>query len=92
MEKLMALKTLNKVDENDRQEVLERFIAAPLEQNFPQEVVALYLDCSPWTLAKMRCESNTLPFKKIGRRVAYKKSDVLAFEASKTVNSTAQYA
>ncbi|HCW4253462.1 TPA: DNA-binding protein [Acinetobacter baumannii] len=68
------------------------FIMANEEQKFPQEVVALYLDCSPWTLARMRCDQSSLPFSKIGRRVSYKKKDVLKYEQSKTVLNTAQLA
>ncbi|MCT9497716.1 DNA-binding protein [Acinetobacter baumannii] len=67
-------------------------IMANEEQKFPQEVVALYLDCSPWTLARMRCDQSSLPFSKIGRRVSYKKKDVLKYEQSKTVLNTAQLA
>ncbi|WP_151709700.1 helix-turn-helix domain-containing protein [Acinetobacter brisouii] len=86
----MALKNLSDSSELKKQELLKSFIEAPEGQSFPQEVVALYLDCSPWTLAKMRCNANELPFRKIGRRVSYKKCDVLAYEAKKTVTCTAQ--
>lgn len=86
----MALKNLSDSSELKKQELLKSFIEAPEGQSFPQEVVALYLDCSPWTLAKMRCNANKLPFRKIGRRVSYKKCDVLAYEAKKTVTCTAQ--
>ncbi|MCG2572000.1 helix-turn-helix domain-containing protein [Acinetobacter sp. ME22] len=86
----MALKNLSDSPELKKQELLRSFIEAPESQSFPQEVVALYLDCSPWTLAKMRCNDNELPFRKIGRRVSYKKCDVLAYEAKKTVTCTAQ--
>lgn len=84
------LKDLRNLTEVEQQEYLDRFILAKEEQNFPQEVVALYLDCSPWTLARMRCDQSTLPFSKIGRRVSYKKKDVLQYEKSKTVLNTAQ--
>lgn len=88
--------TLDFVDLTHRpycqQEYLDRFIMANEEQKFPQEVVALYLDCSPWTLARMRCDQSSLPFSKIGRRVSYKKKDVLKYEQSRTVLNTAQLA
>ena len=86
----MALKNLSDSSELKKQELLKSFIEAPEGQSFPQEVVALYLDCSPWTLAKMRCNGNELPFRKIGRRISYKKRDVLVYEENKTVTCTAQ--
>jgi len=84
------LKDLRNLTNDEQQEYLDRFIQASEEQKFPQEVVALYLNCSPWTLARMRCEQSSIPFSKIGRRVAYKKKDVLKYEQSKTVFNTAQ--
>ena len=84
------LKDLRNLTEAEQQEHLDRFLLAKDEQNFPHEVVALYLDCSPWTLARMRCDQSTMPFSKIGRRVSYKKKDVLQYEQSKTVLNTAQ--
>lgn len=87
----MVLKNLDSVAECKKQQLLESFIAAPNDQNFGQEVVALYLGCSPWTLARMRCDGSELPYTKIGRRIAYKKRDVLAYEKSRTTTCTAQY-
>ncbi|MFH4150932.1 DNA-binding protein, partial [Acinetobacter baumannii] len=52
------LKDLRNLSEKEQQEYLDRFIMANEEQKFPQEVVALYLDCSPWTLARMRCDQS----------------------------------
>lgn len=85
----MSLKTLT---EDQKAKQLDAFLAAPPDQNFGHEVVALYLDCSTWTLARMRCNGSDLPYAKIGRRVVYKKADVLAFVKSRTVNCTAEYA
>lgn len=87
----MALKSLSTLPEVEKEKLLERFLKAHEDQLFPQEIVALYLNCSPWTLAKMRTEQNQLPFSKIGSRVAYKKRDVLEYLQSKTVTNTAQY-
>ncbi|OTG83286.1 DNA-binding protein [Acinetobacter sp. ANC 5054] len=87
----MTLRTYSKASDDEKNLVLERFLNAHEEQLFPQEVVALYLQCSPWTLAKMRCEDQSLPFSKIGQRIAYKKKDVMAYLESKTVTNTAQY-
>lgn len=87
----MGLRNLTAVSEEEKSKVLNRFLMAHEDQLFPQEVVALYLNCSPWTLAKMRTEDEALPFSKIGSRVAYKKRDVLNYLQSKTVTNTAQY-
>lgn len=76
----------------EQQKHLDLFLNVHDDQNFPQEVISLYLDCSPWTLARMRVEQSCLPFTKIGRRVAYKKRDVLQYEQQKTVQNTAQLA
>lgn len=88
----MALKNFKNINTDEKTKLLKPFIDASNDQNFGQDLVALYLDCSPWTLARMRCDGSTLPYTKIGRRVAYKKADVLAFEKSRTVTCTAQYA
>lgn len=85
----MSLKTLTNIEKATH---LQAFIDAPDSQNFGHEVVAEYLGCSTWTLARMRCNGSSLPYTKIGRRIAYKKSDVLAYEKSRTVTCTAQYA
>ncbi|AXY60228.1 MULTISPECIES: DNA-binding protein [Acinetobacter] len=87
----MALINLSDKSENEKQELLDQFIKAPDEQKFGQEIVALYLGCSTWTLARMRCDDSSLQYTKIGRRIAYKKSHVLEFEKSRTVTCTAQY-
>ncbi len=42
---VMALKNLDSVAKSKKQQLLESFIAAPNDQNFRQEVVALYLGC-----------------------------------------------
>jgi hypothetical protein len=87
----MALRTYSNISEDEKTVILGRFLTAHEDQLFPQETVALYLQCSPWTLAKMRCEDKSLPFSKIGNRIAYKKKDVMNYLQSKTVTNTAQY-
>lgn len=87
----MALRTYSNISEDEKNVILERFLNAHEDQLFPQEIVALYLQCSPWTLAKMRCEDRSLPFSKIGQRIAYRKKDVMAYLESKTMTNTAQY-
>lgn len=83
--------SLKELKNDEKSLLLGLFINAPLDQNFGHEVVAEYLGCSKWTLARMRCNGSSLPYTKIGRRIAYKKSDVLAYEKSRTVTCTAQY-
>lgn len=87
----MSLKNTKSMSLDQKQEMIKTFVDAPSGQNFGHEVVAAYLGCSPWTLEKMRCNGSELPYTKIGRRVAYKKVDVLEYEKSRTVNCTAQY-
>lgn len=87
----MSIRTLNHVSEDEKHKILNNFLQAHEDQLFSQEVVALYLQCSPWTLAKMRSEDSKLPFAKIGSRIAYKKRDVMNYLALKTVTNTAQY-
>lgn len=87
----MALRNMNGIENSQKDQALQDFINALSNQNFGHEVVAMYLGCSPWTLARMRCEGSKLPYTKIGRRVAYKKCDVLEYEKSRTVTCTAQY-
>lgn len=84
------LKDLRNLSGTEQQEYLDRFTNANEEQKFPKEVVALYLDCSPWALARMHCDQSSMPFSKIGRCVSYKKKDVLKYKQSKTVLTTAQ--
>lgn len=57
----MALITLKETASEQKNRMLKDFIDAPLDQNFGHEVVAMYLGCSPWTLARMRCNGSELP-------------------------------
>lgn len=47
---------------------------------------------SPRTLANWRCTGNGPRFVKIGGRVLYRQTDVLAWENARSVTSTSQYA
>lgn len=76
----------------EKQKLLNQFLHAPTEQLFPQESVAVYLQCSTNTLQRLRCVGGGMPYTKIGRTVAYKKQDVLEYQESRTVMNTAQLA
>ena len=88
----MAKKTLDEMTEDEKQNLLERFIKAPEEQMFPQEVVALFLSCSIHTLQRMRCQRSAIPYTKIGRTVVYQKKNVLEYMRDRTIMNTAQLA
>lgn len=83
---------LNEMSQQDKDMRLDRFLAAPDQQLFPQEDVAIYLSCSIHTLQRLRCVGGGIPYTKVGRCVTYKKSDVLAYQERQTVMNTAQLA
>ncbi|MHA3090828.1 helix-turn-helix domain-containing protein [Acinetobacter brisouii] len=85
-------KQLSNMTTEEKDVLLQRFLSAPEEQLFPQEAIALYLQCSTNTLQRMRCIGGGIPYAKIGRTVAYKKKDVLHYQESRTVMNTAQLA
>jgi hypothetical protein len=76
------LKDLRNLTEAEQQEYLDRFIQAKDEQNFPQEVVALYLDCSPGHLQECAVISQQCPSLKlvdvfhIKRKMSYNTKEV----------------
>lgn len=76
--------------QSEKEDLLTRFIDAPNKQMFPQEVVALFLNCSIHTLQRMRCHDSAIPYTKIGRTVAYSKNDVINYRDSRKVLNTAQ--
>ncbi|WP_331374252.1 helix-turn-helix transcriptional regulator [Sinorhizobium chiapasense] len=49
------------------------------------------LNISPSTLAKMRLSGASPRFVKLGRRVAYRPSDLEAWIAAQSFNSTSEY-
>lgn len=83
---------LKQMTQNDKDVRLSRFLAAPDQQLFTQEDIAIYLKCSTHTLQRLRCVGGGIPYSKVGRRVAYKKSDVLEYQEKQTVMNTAQFA
>lgn len=55
------------------------------------EDAANFLNISPSTLAKMRLSGKSPRYVKLGRRVAYRPSDLEAWVAAQTFHSTAEY-
>lgn len=88
----MSKVKFNELSQQDRDMRLDRFLAASDQQLFPQEDIAIYLSCSTHTLQRLRCVGGGIPYTKVGRSVAYKKSDVLAYQQRQTVMNTAQLA
>ncbi|RZG66666.1 MULTISPECIES: helix-turn-helix domain-containing protein [Acinetobacter] len=86
----MSKVKFNEMSQQDKDLRLDRFLAAPDQQLFPQEDIAIYLSCSTHTLQRLRCVGGGIPYTKVGRSVAYKKSDVLAYLQRQTVINTAQ--
>ena len=69
----MALRNLKETDDDQKKHMLEGFINAPRDQNFGHEVVAMYLGCSPWTLARMRCDGSDALYKNWASRCIQEK-------------------
>lgn len=62
-----------------------------MDQLISAEEAAKHLNISKSTLAKMRLSGASPRYVKIGRRVAYRPSDLERWIASQSFNSTAEY-
>jgi hypothetical protein len=62
-----------------RIQLLNEFESAPLSTLFNQKIIAAVLSCSTQLLERNRWAGGGVPYLKIGRKVLYRKSDVLAF-------------
>ena len=62
-----------------------------MDQLISAEDAANILNISPSTLAKMRLSGASPRYVKLGRRVAYRPSDLEAWVESQSYTSTAQY-
>lgn len=62
-----------------RLQLLNEFESAPTSALFNQHTLAAVLDCSTQLLERNRWEGKGVPYLKIGRKVLYRKSDVLSF-------------
>ena len=63
----------------------------PEDRSFPQPDAARYLGLSKSFLAKARCSGFGPRYCKLGRRVAYRKSDLDAWREERIYASTSQY-
>ena len=76
-------------DKISRIELLNEFDSAPNSALFNQQTLAALLDCSTHLLERNRWAGVGVPFLKIGRKVLYRKSDILEFlENQKVYRST----
>ncbi|AOW56849.1 helix-turn-helix domain-containing protein [Legionella pneumophila] len=62
-----------------RLQLLNEFESAPNSALFNQLTLAAVLDCSTQLLERNRWEGKGVPYFKIGRKVLYRKNDVLSF-------------
>ena len=62
-----------------RLHLLNEFESAPQSALFNQQTIAAVLSCSTQLLERNRWAGSGVPYLKIGRKVLYRKSDVLDF-------------
>ena len=63
---------------------------AEIEKTMSAPEAAEYLGLAPSTLAKARLNGSGPPYLKLGRRVRYRVSDVMRWQADKVVSSTSE--
>jgi hypothetical protein len=72
-----------------RLHLLNEFESAPQSALFNQQTIAAVLSCSTQLLERNRWAGSGVPYLKIGRKVLYRKSDVLDFlQQQKIYHST----
>ncbi|QDP72139.1 helix-turn-helix domain-containing protein [Legionella israelensis] len=72
-----------------RLHLLNEFESAPQSALFSQQTIAAVLSCSTQLLERNRWAGSGVPYLKIGRKVLYRKSDVLDFlQQQKVYHST----
>ena len=72
-----------------RLHLLNEFESAPQSALFSQQTIAAVLSCSTQLLERNRWAGSGVPYLKIGRKVLYRKSDVLDFlQQQKIYHST----
>lgn len=64
-------------NQDTRNKSLQDFYSAPNESLYGQTVIADVIDCSEAKLERDRWAGTGIPFIKIGRKVKYRKGDVL---------------
>ena len=77
------------IEKLSRLDLLNEFDSAPESALFNQQTVAAVLNCSTQLLERNRWAGTSLPYLKIGRKVLYRKTDVLSFlQQQKVYRST----
>lgn len=77
---------------NSNEELIRQFWSAPAEAYFNQFTIAPVTGRTSKTLECDRWKKCGIPFRKVGGRILYKKSDVINFlESHALVTSTSQY-
>lgn len=72
-----------------RLHLLNEFESAPQSALFSQQTIVAVLSCSTQLLERNRWAGSGVPYLKIGRKVLYRKSDVLDFlQQQKVYHST----
>lgn len=72
-----------------RLHLLNEFESAPKSALFNQQTIAAVLSCSTQLLERNRWTGGGVPYLKLGRKVLYRKSDVLDFlQQQKVYHST----
>ena len=72
-----------------RLQLINEFESAPDSTLFNQNTLAAVLNCSTQLLERNRWAGQGVPYLKIGRKVLYRKSDVLGFlQQQKVYHST----
>ncbi len=77
------------IQKPSRLNLLNEFESAPQSALFNQQTIAAVLSCSTQLLERNRWAGSSVPYLKIGRKVLYRKSDVLDFlQQQKVYRST----
>lgn len=77
------------IEKLSRLDLLNEFDSAPESALFNQQTIAAVLSCSTQLLERNRWAGTSVPYLKIGRKVLYRKSDVLGFlQQQKVYRST----
>ena len=77
------------IEKLSRLDLLTEFDSAPESALFNQQTIAAVLSCSTQLPERNRWAGTSVPYLKIGRKVLYRKSDVLGFlQQQKVYRST----
>ncbi|RYZ87790.1 MAG: DNA-binding protein [Moraxellaceae bacterium] len=85
------MKKVSEITPEEKAKLKKEFNEASPDDGLSHYHLAAFLDCSPWTLQRQRTNGSPIPFTKIGRCIAYIKSDVLAYRERIKCTNTSQY-